>query len=431
MEVGSFPLPTLAPTASSPITSSPVTSSPVTVSPISPVPESVAPVTTAPFDVVQSPPPTLASVTDADPTPSPVLLVPTSPTSQSEIGSQAENDDSGIDTNQILLYSLIAVSVCAAIAAIAFFGLMFKKKRKADDEAMVLKKKDDSKRKWEDQQRNHKEECRRQEMEILRYLGAVAPVAAANPAPQTPKKKPKVVTAVTPSTVASVEESTDEDRSIADQTSPGSGDDKSVYSFTKSLSTLTSLAAFGSVQNEKTTAEEKKDDDDNASAGGYLPKALASTFEQVGQTLGMSSSDDPRGSRSASPTPSSGISSNLSRPIASSTRRSITAIPYSSDRPWADADDSSSIGSESLFLEDDGWFSAFSNTDDASQPGIIASMQAEPKSEVEGDDAWSSLMHTIIKTEETFVNPTTGPTNAAQQEREKDLPFDEAPFDEG
>lgn len=386
LQVATFPAP--PPTTSVPVPApTTVTNAPASSSPtLRATPQPVVVSTSAPIAATTSQSPDGGSV-------------PTSDSASS--GNQANsinNPVSSESNDQTLVYSLVGVFAASAIVALAFFALILRRKRKTREaqEEMELQKEAETQRKWREQQRQFEQECRRQELEMLEEVGALPP-AKPIPAPTTPKrphKKSNETQDRTPPTLTSIEEFADEDASLTAAVVEEDLDGNVMPNGYELNSNVSAVSFLGrkSVGTDKTSR--KPDDQPNkASSFSYLPMALAASFDQV-----MNKS--VHGSRPGGNNPASKEAINGGEALNFETN--------SEDRPWirivGRADDDSSIGSESLFIEDD--MSVRSGTvskqygDDSSQPGSISTKQ-EPH-----NDPWSTIMSTIIQAEQRFFNPS-------------------------
>jgi hypothetical protein len=476
---------TLAPTTPAPTTqtptSSPVTFSPVTFSPLTFVP--VLPLTLAPSVLSVSIAPTTSPTSVVQPTPTQNSgSNPTGedslPTSGNQANSAVDNPGSSPDKNQILVYALIAIFAGCGVVAIVFFALFMRKRKKSKEQVDEVRKEIKSKKQWKEQQRQFEEECGRKELEMLTEIGA-APSMAKTPLKRSSSKKFNDPLDRTPTTLASIEEFPNEDLSMSLHSVEVTEDLDSVsvvsgYDSKSSVSSLASSSLLGGKRESKDeriakmTAEEKRDAEGDSSS--FLPKALASSFDQVTNPAvgflgsgGNNASASRQASRSQSPARGGVSNTDLDAHYGSDG----DMLP---DRPWmayvdvngdAYGDDESSIGSNSLFIDEDGSLRAPPSSqpywDGASEPGQI-STKANPKKPREAEpkeaenDTWSNMMSTLITAEKNFFNPSLGrpkappslekakvspslgtpqtPTPQNPTRQRSDLPFDEMPFDE-
>jgi hypothetical protein len=389
LQVATFPAP--PPTTSVPV---PAPTS-VTIAPTSPSPTSTP--TAQPVTVSTGAP--VGATTSQSPDNG---SVPTGDSSSS--GNQASSINNPVSSeskDQTLVYSLVGVFAASAFVALAFFALIMMRKRKTREalEEMELQKETETQRKWREQQRQFEQECRRQELEMLKEVGALPPTQP-TPAPTTPKRPNKKSTETqdrTPPTLTSIEEFADEDASLTPAAVEEDLDGNAVpnpYELNTNVSAVSSLSFLGSKNIVTGKTSHKPDDQPNeASAFSYLPVALAASFDQVmNKTVvgSQASGNNPAGKDAITGGEALNFETN------------------SEDRPWirivGRADDDSSIGSESMFIEDD--MSVKSGTvskhygDDSSQPGSI-SIKKESHA-----DPWSTIMSTIIQAEQRFFNPS-------------------------
>lgn len=334
--------------------------------------------------------------------PIPASVAPTgsSPTednsspSASQANSAANNPAASASKDQTLLFSLIAVAGVSCIVAFGFVALLLRRRRKAKQEDEEVHKETEAQRKRREQQRLYDEERRRQELAILQEIGAVP-----KSAPTTPKRSNRKVIEPadrTPSTLASIDEVDNEDVSLAPSVVEEDVDGSPLNSGYAAGPSL-SLNSFPDYKTSGAVSAKQQDKDDNAFA--YLPVALAASFDKVIAPLG------------------SGVSNTGEK------NGFMSEEQLASDRPWihADqrADDDSSIGSESLFIEDDasvksGSVSATTMTykskdDESSQPGQIVSRTESESQNEKQKDPWTAIMSSIIAAEHQFFNPIQAP----------------------
>jgi hypothetical protein len=390
LQVANFPDP--APFTSVPTDSAaPQSPSAAPQSTFAPTNVAIASSSSAPSAQGTEVPPSSANVAPTGSTPTEGNSSP----SGSQANSAANTPTSSASKDQTLIFSLIGVAGASCIVAFGFIALLLRRRRKAKQEDEEVHKETEAQRKRREQQRLFEEECRRQELAILQEIGAVP-----KSAPTTPKRSNRKVIESedrTPSTLASIDEVDNEDVSLAPSAVEEDGDGSTLnsdYSAGPSLS-LNSLPDYKTSEAVSAKHQGRDMNSSNENSFAYLPVALAASFDKVIGPLGLGGG------------------------IAGDKRSIVSEEQLASDRPWihADqrADDDSSIGSESLFIEDDasiksGSVSATimtykSKEDEISQPGQIVSKSESESQNEKQKDPWTAIMSSIIAAEHQFFNP--------------------------
>eukprot|EP00547_Thalassionema_nitzschioides_P010138 CAMPEP_0194229954 /NCGR_PEP_ID=MMETSP0156-20130528/44156_1 /TAXON_ID=33649 /ORGANISM="Thalassionema nitzschioides, Strain L26-B" /LENGTH=937 /DNA_ID=CAMNT_0038962519 /DNA_START=13 /DNA_END=2826 /DNA_ORIENTATION=- len=477
LQVANFDDPALVPVTEAPTatpTMTPTNPAPVELSSTItlPISTTLIPIfnspTTAPKEVIA---PTTDPKTADQEEPSPPTNVPlleTRPSaqpskSQFQTNSPLDNIDNGLslneiansastasDKNSILLIALIVIFIGCALVALAFFFLILKKRRQEgkDDSNVIENKSTESM----DAERQVEESSK----------ASIASVVVINkriPDMSTPKKRKNKKVIKTPATLESIEE-TPEDVSVV--SSVNEGDNKAQnnldYDLAPSLLSLETFSDPACNERELETSQNNK----TGVTSSYLPKALSNTFDQVIKNvldIGMiNTKEDYVPEKSGAPV--SGVSSTESSGQLSDFPEAARVPPPPVVRPLYSPpdspppppppgptndlapetalppyiDDTSSIGSGSLFLEEDDAagssllqrsLSPFLSREEPSR--IIPKSSTSEDLSIKKHDPWNKFMSSIIDAEQEFFNPKLPaiPKHKTKSEVLQDSPFDE------
>ena len=372
LEVAAFPAP-------APMTSVPIPSAEPQSTPVPTVTDAASPSPTASAPETEQP-----SNTPNVPQPGPIPEEDNGSPSGTQANSAAENPAATQSKDQTLVFAMIAVGGVSAIVACGFFALLFRRRRKARQEDEEVHKETEAQRKRREQQRLVDEASRLRELAILEEIGALP-----KSGPSTPKRSNKTTNeseARTPRTLPSIDEVDNEEMSVSPSVAEEDIDGSTVGGGLSVGASLTPLSVSTTSVAVVAKSGTQNDHASDTTSFAYLPVALTASFDKVVGPLGLTGR-------------------NPGNKVATSEEQ------LASDRPWAHvdqrADDDSSIGSESLFLEDEGSIKSDSASaytlkgDDLSQPGKIVSKPEEK-------DPWTTIMSSIIAAEQQFFNPVYG-----------------------